>query len=166
MNKKLFLALALLFCFTTTGACQKQRRPCRYLIADGYVGWVKVYFKVKKAPPLPIEDGYYLFAFPASGVLLTSSDLEEGWARDQYFYYAGTTRHPLASTGWDGGGVIWAEYTGQGGDVPPGASSVYEGMFVGTEAEYKDYGRYVNDSEPGPLDRKAIEAKKKRDGIQ
>jgi hypothetical protein len=60
--------------------------------------------------------------------------------------------------------LIWAGYNGEGGNVPPQASSFYEGFFVGTEAEYKDYGRYVDNEAPGPLDKNAIEQKKKRDG--
>jgi hypothetical protein len=166
----------MLLCIATTAACQKQRRPSRYLIPEGYVGWVKIYFKVKDAPVLPIEDGYYLFKFPESGILRTSSTMEDGWARDQYFSYLGETRHSLESTGWGGGGMIWAGYSGQGGSAPAGGvssskdipeenKSFFEGFFIGTEAEYKDYGRYV-DEEPGPLDKHAIERKKKRDGIR
>src|SRR5438105_4542533 len=98
MNRKLSLSLAILFCFASSAACQKQRRPSRYLMPDGYVGWVKIYFKVPNAPALPIEDGYYLFKFPASGVLQTSSAMEDGWAQDQYFYFSGESRRPLKVT--------------------------------------------------------------------
>ena|SRR6267378_19195 len=140
MKSKLFLVLAIIFCFTLSASCEKQRRPSRYLITDGYIGWVKVYFKVKDSPALPIENGFYLFKFPASGVLTTSSEMEYGWAQDQYFYYSGETRRQLPSTGWGGGGMIWAEYNGQT-TVPPDNEPYYQGFFVGTEAEYKDYGR-------------------------
>jgi hypothetical protein len=166
MNQRIVLSLAILLYFTSAAACHKQRQASRHLMPDGYVGWVKIYFKVANAPALPIEDGYYLFKFPASGVLQTSSAMEDGWAQDQYFYYSAETRRPLKVTGRDGDGLIWAGYNGEGGNVPPQASEFYEGFFVGTEAEYKDYGRYVDSEAPGPLDKAAIERKKKRDGIQ
>jgi hypothetical protein len=48
-------------------ACQeKQRHPSRYLIPEGYAGWVRINFRVKDAPLIPIEDGRYLFKFPSS----------------------------------------------------------------------------------------------------
>jgi hypothetical protein len=166
MYRRLLLTCAIVFCFCVSASCEKQRRPCRYLIPHGYVGWVKAYFKVQNAPPLPIEDGYYLFKYPPSGILLTSSDVEEGWADDQYYYYSGETRRALHETGWGEGGLIWAGYVGQGGTQPPNTSSIFQGFFVGTEAEFNDYGRYVDDHAPGPLDRYAIDQKKKRDGIQ
>ncbi|HEX5708275.1 MAG TPA: hypothetical protein VFX96_13310 [Pyrinomonadaceae bacterium] len=169
-------ALLLLLCAPSLSlACQeeeKQRRPSRYLIPDGFVGWVKIYYKVKDAPPLPFEDGAYLFKIPASGVLKTSSSMEYGWASDEYFYYSDDARRPLKETGWGEGGMIWAGHNGsretaQMGqstdEIPEENKTYYSGFFVGTEAEYKDYGRWVDDQEPGPIDKEAIERKKKKD---
>jgi len=89
--RSLSLALLLVLCLASTSAlCQKQkRRPSRYLIPEGYVGWVRIDFNIVAAAPLPVEDGYLLFRFPASGRLQTSFDLEYGWALDQYYYYSG-----------------------------------------------------------------------------
>src|ERR1041385_8868642 len=76
-----------------TAACQeRQRRPNRYLIPDGYVGWVRINYRIKEAPILPIEDGYYLFKFPESGIINTSSEGEEGFAPDEYYYYSEQAR--------------------------------------------------------------------------
>jgi hypothetical protein len=166
-------ALLLFLCVPPlSAACQEeQRRPSRYLIPGGFVGWVKIFYKVKDAPPLPIEDGAYLLRIPPSGVLKTSSVMEYGWATDEYFYYSGDARRPLKVTGWDEGGMIWAGYNGSSGtaqtgqssaDVPEENKTFYSGFFVGTEAEYKDYGRWA-DEEPGPIDKAAIERKKKKD---
>lgn len=168
-------ALTLLLCaFSVSVACQeKERVPNRYLIPNGYVGWVKVCYKVKDAHPLPIEEGHYLFTFPSSGVLNTSSDTEYGWAVDEYYYYsADHSRTKLESTGWDEGGMIWAESVGQSGKAPLGVSSskdiaeenktFYSRFFVGTEAEYTAYGRWVNDDEKsGPINKQAIKRQKK-----
>ena len=169
------LTLVLFWClFSTFVACQeKQRRSCRYLVPEGFVGWVKVYYKVEGAPALPLEDGRYLFKFPASGVLKTSSDIEYGWAQDQYFSYSEEVRQPLANTGWGEGGMIWADYNGSSATLPMGTSSsdeaakkvttFYGGFFVGTEAEYTDYGRFV-DGKEGAIDKQAIE-RIKRDRV-
>lgn len=82
-----------------------SRHPMRYLIPDGYRGWINISFG-EHAPPLPMVNGEYICKVPKSGVLLTSSHVEDGWASDHYFYYSdsGSLRE-LKETGW-GSGVI------------------------------------------------------------
>jgi len=130
--------------------CQvDNRKPSRYLIPEGYVGWVRMTFNVKDAPPLSIEDGLYLFRFPPSGSLQTSSDIEYGVSSgDDYYYYCGDERRKLKLTGWDGGGLIWAGYNGWSGKNFAERKDVHEGFFVGTEEQLK--GNAWNDrSEDG-----------------
>ena len=100
---------------------------------------VRLLLNVEGAPPLPIEDGYYLFRIPPSGLLETSSDIEYGWASDEYYYYAGDSRQKLPATGWGGGGIIWGGYNGSSGNHPE-RISVHTGMFIGTEEEFNQYG--------------------------
>ena len=127
--------------FAAIAACQeKQRRPSRYLIPEGYVGWVRINFRVKDAPPIPIEDGRYLFKFPPSGLIETSSDIEYGWAKDDYFYYSGDARRKLVETGWGEGGMVWAGATGWSGNNFEERTNVNAVFFVGTEEEYRKYG--------------------------
>ena len=53
------LMLALLF---TSATCQKTtRRPDRYLIPQGYVGWVRIDYKIPGTSELPLEDGYFSY---------------------------------------------------------------------------------------------------------
>jgi hypothetical protein len=132
------LRFVLVLCVaSTSAACQEQRRrPSRYLIPEGYVGWVRIDFNIKDAPSLPIEDGQYLFKFPSSGRIQTSSDIEYGGANDDYYYYSGDTRRLLKSTGWGKGGMIWAGFNGKAQDE----KEVYEYFFVGTEEELKEFG--------------------------
>jgi hypothetical protein len=141
-------------------ACQeKKRRPSRYLIPEGYVGWVRITFLKTGAPPLPIEDNYYLFKFPTSGLLATSSDMEYGVASDQYFYYCGDTRRPLHETAWGGGGMIHAGYNGWSGDSYAERTDVHEGFFVGTEEQLRTVGAERDDrSQPkaGPVDKSKL----------
>ncbi|HYV03646.1 MAG TPA: hypothetical protein VFB82_03615 [Blastocatellia bacterium] len=95
------------FCAAASTSCQKQRRPSRYLVPKGYVGWVKILFKVKDAPPLSVEDGHYLFKIPTDGKLETSSDIEFGVASDDYYYYSEDTRERRRD---DLGGIQWQFY--------------------------------------------------------
>ncbi len=145
----LYLLFLLLGATSLTSDCEKQRRPNRYLIPDGYVGWVKVYFNLKDEPALPIEDGHYLYKFPASGVIKTSSAPEFGEASDEHFYYSDETRRPLKTTLYGEGGMIWGDYDGSAAtasmgentaDIPEERQARYSGVFVGTEDQYTKYG--------------------------
>jgi len=81
----LVLAAAL---FGLTG-CYQRRIPDRYILPDGYTGWVKLDYIVKDAPPLPIEDGYRVVRFSADGYAETSSESLRGWASDRFEYANG-----------------------------------------------------------------------------
>src|ERR1700720_930593 len=77
------------------GQNQRKSLPYRFLIPEGYVGWIRVDFDVPSAPELPIEDGYYIFKFSESGRLETSSnDIVES-RRNQFFYYSGSLKYQL-----------------------------------------------------------------------
>src|SRR6185436_15204484 len=86
----LFFAIYCLVLMVTS--CEKQRRPSRYLIPEGYVGWVQINFGVENAPEIPIEDGHFLFIFPSAGLIETSSEIQYGSATDDYYYYSGNSR--------------------------------------------------------------------------
>ena len=86
-----------------------RRPPSRFLIPTGYVGWVRVEYRVADAPPLPREGKYSLVRVERDGALRTSSDLPEGWAHDQFFYYSGNSRQALSNAGWCKGGMVWGE---------------------------------------------------------
>jgi hypothetical protein len=157
---------------------QQGRHPCRYLIPEGYVGWVRVDYQIKGAPELPIEDGYRVYKFPNSGRLQTSSAFEVGTyadlisgLKDEYYYYSSDTRRqlPAGANGADGG-MIWHHGRGESGggkargrivgrDNQSEAMEIkikesYEYFFVGTEEEYKTYGTKggdIHDPKIGPV---------------
>src|SRR2546429_9618871 len=148
MNRIQALSLRSLLLFVLvipiSANCQgQQRRPSRYLIPEGYVGWVRIDFNIKDAPSLSVEDGYYLFKFPPSGRIQTSSDMEYGAAKDEFYYYSGDTRHLLKETGWGHGGMIWAGFNGGA----QGEKEVHQYFFVGTEEELKEFGWKEKDEE-------------------
>jgi len=120
------------------GAPPIARHPVRYLIPDGYIGWIKIR-RGESAPPLPLVDGRYICRIPLSGILATSTVTEDGWATDEYFYYtSGDTLTTLRQTAWGGGGRIWGGMT-EFGPGPPGARPTHmtENIFVGTEDQYR-----------------------------
>jgi len=133
------IVVMLLFAAHQFTGCEQQRRPSRYLMPEGYVGRVRIEFKTKNAPPIPLEAGYYLFTIPANGLLQTSSDIEYGWAKDEYYYYDDHGRRQLPVTGWGHGGMIWGGGNGEDTDSRIGTRVLYEGFFVGTEAQYAEH---------------------------
>jgi len=126
------------------GQKQEQRPAVKYLIPDGYVGWVKINFQVPNAPELPVENGQYLVRIPETGVFKTASQIEYGWAKDQYCYYAAQCKHDLKVTGWGGGGMIWGNFNGQDFNGNHQVVQRYVQFFVGTEDEYKKHPKPPN----------------------
>lgn len=167
----LLLLLSIVFA-TETGQAQQGRHPCRYLIPEGYVGWVQVDYQIEGAPVLPIEDGYRVYKFPPSGRLQTSSAVEVGTyadllsgLKDEYYYYSPDTQRPLpAGPNRADGGMIWGHGDGQGGsgtasglhtsgerfEDASAKTYSYEYFFVGTEEEYKNYRAQDENRADGP----------------
>jgi hypothetical protein len=133
----LVLALIALSFLTGRGARQESVRSSRFLIPEGYIGWVRIEFEVQGAPPLPMEGGEYIIKIPADGVLQTSSAEQYGWARDRYYYYSGPSTHSLPDSG--DGDSIWGKLNGEA----TGASGKqkYEEFFVGTAQQFKNQAR-------------------------
>ncbi len=134
------LALCLgLAVWLTIDARNSIRRSSRFLIPEGYVGWVRVEFQVNGASPLPVEGGEYLFKFPPSGLLRTSSSEEYGWAKDHYFYYSEKGARVLPDTPPGGGGLIWGKINGEKSGSQ--GKRKYEEFFVGTEHQFGEQTR-------------------------
>ena len=133
-----FLVLAVFF---TSTSCQEHIRiPSRYLIPEGYVGWIRIDFLVAGAPALAIEDNHYLFKIPSSGRLETLSDPEYGWSSDDdYYLYSGDTRRALNNDG-SRGQMIHNAFTGWIGDNFEHRIATYEYFFIGTKDDYGKYG--------------------------
>ena len=153
--------LIALVAFIASGSSlggEPTRPAVRYVIPEGYVGWLRIDYGVndahapgygvERALPLPVRDGVVVAEFPASGHLVTSSETEFGWASDQYFYSAKGKLTPLSQA--KGSAMVWNKFNGRLG----GAASQTEMFFVGDEADYMKYG-YRHDPVPraGPLKR-------------
>jgi len=110
-----------------------RRQPERFLIPAGYQGWVRIEFRRKGAPPLPVEDGRLLLKLNEHAMLQTSSDPLTGHGRDEFFYYSGERRTRLSNAGVCKGGMIWQVET----LVDEPTSTPFEHFFVGSEDSYR-----------------------------
>ena len=105
----------------------------KFLIPEGYVGWLRVEYEVECFPPIPVEDGVWIFRFTGANVLMTSSPMPDGAAERQYFYHtADASDRDLAADFGSGNGMIWQEHPGSRG----GKMSMFI-FFVGTEEQSK-----------------------------
>ena len=145
---KLRVALVLLYVALLGGCADAggKRSPYRYLIADRYVGWVEIKFGIADAPDLPIREGFRIAKFPPDGTLKTSSKLENGWAKDEYYYYDGDATQKL-SEGYQTGLI-------NGGASGLRSSDSHQSLwfFVGSYDQYMKHG-YVSTTAPriGPI---------------
>jgi hypothetical protein len=139
-------ALAVgLIAWSTIGGRNPTRGSLRFLIPEGYWGWVRVEFEVPNEPLLPQERGQTVLKIPPSGVLKTSSPEQYGWAKDSYSYYSGAGERPLPDSGH--GSVIWGKMNGA--ESGSSGKREYEEFFVGTEQQYKDQAK-GEDKKKGP----------------
>lgn len=112
------------------------RRPSsRFLIPDGYVGWVRVEFQTSGSPPVPAEEGHYVFRIPADGMLRTSSPERYGWGKDEYFYVVSDGLRKLP-TDVASGRLVWGQINGERGSTS--GPRQYEEFFVGSEQQFKE----------------------------
>ena len=109
-------------------------RSSRFLIPEGYTGWIRVEFEVQGAPPVSTEGGEDVLRIPAGGILQTSSPEQYGWARDHYYYYSAEGVHPIPDSGE--APLIWGKINGEASGAA--GKRKYEEFFVGTAQQFKN----------------------------
>jgi hypothetical protein len=135
-------SLALSF-FGDFGLANAQGPPItrayRFLIPEGYVGWVRVDFDVPGAPELPVDDGFYIFKFQKSGRLQTSSSDNRISRYNEYYYYSDTTKYKLDIDSTRPNYTILEEFSGPGpmNDVP--IPYHYRYALIGPRSLLRDY---------------------------
>lgn len=130
------------FSFLMAGAISMgasiARHPTKFLVPEGYVGWVEVKYGELNSPALQRDSGIFICEIPDDGLLSTSSQLEAGWAKDEYFDYSKDgSVHPLKETEWGRGGMIWGgtdEWQLSTGESKPHQINAY--VYIGTEEQY------------------------------
>jgi len=119
--------------------------PSKFLVPDGYVGWVLLEYNVKDAEPVPMDGVAKVFKFPSSGALNTSSTGPERGADDGYFYYSpDAPLHQIPTDYRNGKAMIWGQHEG----TRKGALAQF-GFFVGSEEQYKKHQSRA--THPGPI---------------
>lgn len=132
------LLVALLIGLATwshAGQESAASQPARYLIPEGYVGWVRIEFEVPGAPTVPMEDGEYLFKVPPTGVLKTSLKLQKGGPKARYYYYSEERKQQLSDRSQDAKRLVWGRISGTVSGLSGEKS--YEEFFVGTEQQFR-----------------------------
>jgi len=115
----------------------------RFLIPEGYVGWIRVDFNVKAAQPLPSEGDHVVFVIPESGYLRTPARYLCGYPQD-YYYFSGDSRAKLDVKEM----IRWNGFAS--GEEPTSEKEMAEYIFIGTEAEFVHYGRSNRDPQGVP----------------
>jgi hypothetical protein len=152
MNTKLMertAAIILCWLILASLSCERIRTPRRYLIPDGYVGWVNIYFNVNDAPPTPIEGGAYEFVIASNGELCTASPVEYGHATDEFYYTRRDARVPVGPTDPDGEVQLWEWYGGHLGGCD-GTSHIVVSFWVGTRKQHDNTFRWQQQGTGAP----------------
>jgi hypothetical protein len=147
---RIALCVATLICAVGIGAWfslsvrHTVRRSSRFLIPEGYTGWVRVEFEVQGAPPLPVDAGQYVLTIGPDGSLKTSSLEQYGWAKDSYYFYSSAGMHLIPDAGPDC--LIWGKINGEA--ASSSGKRKYEEFFVGTEQQFKSQAKGQKNSGP------------------
>jgi hypothetical protein len=111
---------------------EKQSDQLRFLVPEGYVGWLRLECNVKSTPASSVTNGVSTYKLPLDGVLRTSSAMPDiGEKKDYFFYSPAGEVTPVPSDYWSGRGLIWGEYEGS-----RGGERSFLGFFVGSEEQY------------------------------
>ena len=115
-------------------------RPSKFLVPDGYVGWVQLEYDVREAQTSTVESDVTVFKFPEDGVLITSSPGPQRNGRNEFmFYFNDGSERELPMDYRGGRALIWGQYDGSKG----GRITLF-GFFVGSEDQYKKYQSRAN----------------------
>jgi hypothetical protein len=132
-------------------AQNQKTLPYRFLIPEGYVGLIRVDFNVSGAPPLPIEDGFYIFKFPESGRLQTSSsDIVES-RRNEFLYYSKEGMYQLRIFGPFDERMVHGQASGPG-PGQTGRVHRFRYIFIGPKDVFDRYQAMDHRLEPHEAD--------------
>lgn len=93
----------VVFSFTLISSEDTAKRN-RYLIPEGYKGWLCLTYSVPGAPILKLEDGFRLVEFSKSGVVETFTKGMPGKYKDEFLFYSSNKRREINYEKEMGGG--------------------------------------------------------------
>lgn len=130
----IFFSLFILFIVFTYLSERDACRPYRYLIPNGYVGWIKVTYNVNGAAPLQIgAKGFYVLKIPQSGILKTSSPMQTCFTEIKFDYIDnnGNIKELNCWGDTDNNNMVWD-------DKRYGPYGLTEKYFIGTKKEFQN----------------------------
>lgn len=148
MRKHRTLFLLLTLTPLTLAACEDEhRRPANIYIPEDYVGWVRLEYGVEGAPELERDffGPWEYQRFPPSGLLQTSSELHDGAASANYFYYSSNGTWPLSYEMINGGIISWCVARPDGSRL----EKKFVTFFVGPKEEYEKHRQELEQFKKG-----------------
>lgn len=86
-NKALLLGTIFTGIFLLGFWWNTKRQDRAYFLPEGYSGWITVVHSYPGAEPLPEKDGVLqVHITDSTGILYTSTPLEQGWSRNDFYW--------------------------------------------------------------------------------
>lgn len=63
-----------------------KRKDREIYLPNGFSGWVTIRYEKAGAPPLDVKNGHYIIHVNDSGIVETSTRLQTGWGRDDFYF--------------------------------------------------------------------------------
>jgi hypothetical protein len=142
LKLSLFLSLFPLCAIAMMVACQSGHPAEKWVIPNGYVGWLRLDYSVKGTPELPTEHGRLLVRIPPSGRMQTSSLTIASLDRNEYYYEDSDGRHRLIFS-WPRLAGYAIQHVYRETHADPRArrlTAQFECVFVGTPSDFKNQG--------------------------
>lgn len=156
-------------------------KQSRYLVPQGYTGWVRIYFDIEGAPAAERQGDAIIYRVPANGRLLTSTPNDESNGSDmRFFYYDGQNETEIDGRTKGNVELVHGFVTAKKGtftSIPtsettgilePGPMTHYDQFFVGTREQYeavtgKTPGEYseIEDAEKLEFERELLKYRTK-----
>ena len=138
--------------FSSSGQAQQAASHHYFLMPEGYVGWIRVDFEVPGAPPLTVENGFYILKFSDTGRIQTSSRDILG-SQDEFLYYSSERPYllKLKVAGPPELRMVHGQFSGPGAGHKEPVPNPYRYYFIGP----KDVFDQVDASDPSTAPRES-----------
>ncbi|ASS68350.1 MULTISPECIES: hypothetical protein [unclassified Paenibacillus] len=135
-NRFLGALTVLLVLFILYVLLLKPASGHRYIVPEGYAGWVVVVFGQQGSPPLERQHGDCVYPIDSAGWLRTSSPMEPGSIKLYYRAADGSVKPAPAGAALIHGGGTHGGSRSEAGGEQVGLPAVVD-FYVGTEEQYE-----------------------------
>jgi hypothetical protein len=112
-----------------------------YVLPTGYRGPLFIIYSQSTAPPIPQREGRWVFVFPTSGILVTSTTEDVGWKNPKVVFRDSTGKDEPVLTSWNSADTLhgvrtyWLGTQSRGGLAGVSTTMPYSGFIVGTRED-------------------------------